>query len=304
MRRFFTLVSICFAPVTSVAQTNVIAPVQHVRFDSPEGWALKYFTSATLLSGLEPAKADIEQRSVGSINIGLELGWLPALSPEQTRVGFAGTQNEDLNKVPIFVRPVLRVGLPFRFTAIAAGPLPFEVFGATPRLFALGLERPIVERERWSIAGRVYGQVGYVRGAFTCPAHVLAFAPGSPQNPTDCVAQSSDSVHMRYAGAEIEFSHRIPKTSKLTGHASAGVNLIDGTFQVNARLQDALDHTRLWTRGATFSATAGASYLLTKRVALTIDAFYSPLWVQRDPSRPSVNDGMFNVRAFLSFAAR
>lgn len=304
MRRLFIGVLMCFATVISFAQTNVIAPVRHVSFDSPEGWALKYFTSATLLTGLEPPKPGFEQHSIGSITLGLETGWLPTLSAEQTRVGFAGRKNEDLNKVPIFVRPVLRVGLPWRLTAIAAGPLPLEVFGVTPRLFAFGVERPIIEREQWRIGWRVSGQVGSVRGAFTCPASVLASRTGSAGNPTACVAESADTVHMRYAGTEIEFSHSVPKLPKLSAHASAGANFIDSAFQVNARLQDTIDHTRLWTRGATFSTAAGVSYVLTKRVALTIDAFYSPLWVQRDPTRSSMNDGMFNVRAFLSYAAR
>jgi hypothetical protein len=65
-----------------------------------------------------------------------------------------------------------------------------------------------------------------------------------------------------------------------------------------------LDRTRLWTRGGTFSGTGGASYLLTKRVALTVDAFYSPLWVKRNPSAPRTNDGLFNVRALLSYTIR
>ena len=40
----------------TMAQNRVVAPVQHLSFDAPEAWALKYFTSVTLLSGLEPPK--------------------------------------------------------------------------------------------------------------------------------------------------------------------------------------------------------------------------------------------------------
>ena len=44
--------------------------------------------------------------------------------------------------------------------------------------------------------------------------------------------------------------------------------------------------------------------MVTKRAALTVDAFYSPLWVQRTPTSPRTNDGLFNVRALLSYNFR
>src|SRR5437879_10259086 len=112
----------------AIAQTNVRTTVQHVNFDSPEAWALKYFTSTTMLSGLQPPERPIEERRFGSIAVGLELGWLPALSPEQARVGFGGKKEEDANKAPIFVRPRVTVGLPWRLSPILAAP-------PTPRIF-------------------------------------------------------------------------------------------------------------------------------------------------------------------------
>ena len=286
---------------TAYAQKPTTSPSQHVGFDSPEGWALKYFTSATLLSGLEPAETSLEQRHVGSMSLGIELGWFPTLGPDQTRVGFAGTKNEDLNKVPVFVRPVLRVGLPYRFTLIAAGTPPVDVFGVRPALFALGLERPIFERQQWRLGWRAYGQVGSIEGAFTCPHRALAFAPGSPGNPTGCVGQSNDAVTLRYAGGEVEFEHKIPRAPRLTPHVAAGVNFIDSKFQVKAPLVKVNDRTQLWTRGSTFSTTAGVSYRLTKRASFTVDMFYTPLGVRRDPAGPRTNDALLNVRALVSY---
>ncbi len=72
--------------------------VQHLSFDSPEAWALKYFTSSTLLSGLQPPEDVDEVRGTGSITVGLETGWLPALNAERARVGFSGKKQEDVNK--------------------------------------------------------------------------------------------------------------------------------------------------------------------------------------------------------------
>lgn len=64
---------------------------QNVSFDRPEAWALKYFASTTLLSGLQPPEQSLDGQRIGSVTVGLELGWLPALDPGQTKVGFNGT---------------------------------------------------------------------------------------------------------------------------------------------------------------------------------------------------------------------
>src|SRR6266481_4713135 len=135
------------AAASLIAQNSTTSLVTHVGFNSPEGWALKYYASATLFSGLQPPEPLVEGRQIGSVTLGLEMGWLPTLSPDRARVGFSGHKEEDLNKAPIFLRPVVRVGLPWRFTAVVAGPAPIQVFGVTPRLFAFGLERPLVERK-------------------------------------------------------------------------------------------------------------------------------------------------------------
>jgi hypothetical protein len=275
----------------------------HVGFDRPEAWGLKYFASASLLSGLSPGDPSSEHR-VDFVNVAFEIGWLPTLDPGQERIGFGGKAPEDLNKAPIFARPVVRVTLPWNFTAVAAAPPPFEVFGITSHLLAFGLEHPLVQRHSWTVSWRGYGQVGNVKGAFTCPKSVLAFEPGSPDNPTECVGKSADVATLRYAGMEFEFAHRLARMPKLVPHFAAGGNFMDGAFQVHAPVQDGLDETRLWTRGGTFSGSAGASYLLSKRAAFTVDAFYTPLWVQRSPGAPRTNDGLFNVRALLSHTFR
>ena len=274
----------------------------HLGFDKPEAWGLKYFASTTLLSGLQPP--DPEGWKVGSLNVGFELGWLPTLDTGQRRIGFQGTVPEDLNKTQVFFRPVLRVGLPKKLTLMLAAPPPFEAFGVRPHLLAFGVERPILEREHWTLGWRGYGQVGSVKGAFTCPHSVLAFAAGSPQNPTECVGESADAASLRYAGSEIQFAYRVSRMPKLVPHVAVGGNFIDGVFHVHAPVEDGMDRTRLWTRGGTFSTTAGVSYLITKKAAFTVDLFYSPLWVQRSTTAPTTNDGLFNVRAFLSYSFR
>ena len=284
-----------------VFPTKVFTSNEHIGFDRPEAWGLKYFDAATLLSGL-PMPETGEGHHVGSINIAFETGWLPTLDAGQERIGFHGTAPEDLNKAPVFLRPVVRVGLPWKLTAVVAAPPPVEVFGITPRLLAFGLERPIVEHRGWTLGWRGFGQVGYVKGAFACPDSVLAFAPGSPGNPEHCLAASNDKATLRYAGGELQAGYHIPNT-RFVPHATVGGTFLDGVFQVNA-IDNVIDHSHLWTHGGMLSVTGGLTYLLTQRVAFTVDMFYSPLEVRRSATSPLTNDGLLNMRALLSYTFR
>lgn len=290
---------LAFAPSAS-AQTTVVAPVETLSFDRPEAWALKYFTSTLLLSGLEVP----ERTQPGSVSIGLELGWVPALSPAQERVGFGGTKQEDLNKTPLVARPQVRVGLPWGLSAIVAITPPIKTFGLTPRLVAVGLERPLYDRDDWRLGWRAYGQVGTATSAYTCPAGVLAFPPGSPNNSYGCEALSSDVATLRYVGGQVAAARRLAKLGGLMPHLAVGVNYMNSVFQVNAHTFGYLDRTRLQTHGVTFSVSSGASYPLTHRVTITADAFYSPLTVRRTVGAPSAFDGVFNVRGLLSYRVR
>jgi hypothetical protein len=287
----------------SAAGTSSLHSNYHIGFERPEAWGLKYFASGSLLAGL-PQPEPAEGHRVGSITVGFELGWLPSLDAGQQQIGFNGHAPEDLNKAPIFARPIVRIGLPDKFSVVVAAPPPFEVFGITSHLLAFGVERPILERQNWTLGWRGYGQVGSVKGAFTCPQSVLAFAPGSAGNPTQCVGESADVASLRYAGSEFQFAYKLPRMPRIIPHVAVGGNFIDGAFQVQAPVSKGMDETRLWTRGGTFSATGGVTYLITSKVAFTVDAFYSPLFVQRSPNGPTTNDGLFNVRALMSYTFR
>ncbi len=275
----------------------------HIGFERPEAWGLKYFDSASLLSGL-PAPPLPEGSGAGAITVSLEADWVPMLDAGQQRIGFNGTSPEALNKAPTLIRPVIRVALPKKFTLLAAAPPPLLLWGIRSHLVAFGVEHPIFERGPLTLGWRGSGQLGSVKGAFTCPVSVLGFAPGSPGNPTECVAQSADVATLRYAGSEFELSYRVPGHPKLIPHAAAGGNFIDAAFQTHAPVAAGMDETRLWTRGGTFTTSGGITYLVTKRAAFTVDAFYTPLWVKRDVNAPRTNDGLFNVRALLSYTFR
>ena len=283
----------------AVAQTSNSIPNIHISFDRPESWALKRFTAATFPSGIEPASPEL--RHIGAVSVGVEVDWLPMLDSGQQLVGFNGTKPEDLNKAPVLIWPVIGVQLPWKLQAFVTAPPPISTFGIKPRLFAFGVERPLLERGPWTLDWQGYGQVGSVKGAFTCPKSVLAFPPGSPGNPSDCVGESADIASLHYAGMQFQVSHPLPQLPKLVPHVSVAGTFVDVAFQSHAPLPFGLAQLRQWSRGGLFSMTGGASYMFDKRITLTVDAFYSPLGVSRKAGAPQTIDGLFNVRSLVSY---
>lgn len=279
-------------------------PNLHIGFDRPEAWALKRFVAATLPSTMPPV-APAELRNVGTISVGLEADWIPMLDEGQEIVGFDGTKFEDLNKAPALIRPVIGVQLPKDFKVFATAPPPISTFGIKPRLFAFGVERPLLERGSWMLDWQGYGQVGSVKGAFTCPQSVLAFPPGSTGNPDYCVGLSADIATLHYAGMQFQVAHTLPQLPKLVPHASVAGTFVDVAFQSHSPTMGpagfGLAQVRQWTRGGMFSTTGGVSYLFTPQIAFTMDVFYAPLGVSRTKGASVTNDGLFNVRAQLSY---
>lgn len=289
------LLTVFTAPAAAQVQTTFQIP-----FTRPESWALAHFTAATLLSGLETPAT----RRPGDVSLGLELGWLPALTPAQELVGFNGIDSLDLNQAPFLPRPRMLVGLPARFAVIVAAVPPVPMYGLKAALLAVGLERPIIEKPSWTFGLRGYGQAGWVRGAYTCPASVVAFPAGSPQNMMGCDATSSDTASLRYVGGEASVAYRTEALSRFSPHASIGINYMNVGFQVHALTFGYLDHTHYLSHGTAISASAGVSYRLTSRFDLGVDMFYSPLMVRRTIGAPLQSDGLFNIRALVTYRLR
>lgn len=279
---------------------DVIRTTEHLDSDRPEAWAMQYFTSVSLLAGLGTPYG----REPGSIELGFELDWIPKLGKAEKRVGFNGLKEEDLNKAPIFARPRLTLGLPWKFALTLSYLPPISVFGVTPDLFAFALERPIYESTPWTIGVRAYGQVGTVEGAFTCPGDVAKFPPGSPQNPFGCEEKSSDIATQRYGGLELSTSYRLDRMRGLTPYFAVAGNYLDNKFRTRALTFGIKDRTRLVNDTWTFSTSAGVTYPLTDRLNVSVGFFYSPLWVRRFVGAPCEDDPLFNVRAMITYRLR
>jgi hypothetical protein len=293
--------------ITTIAGSSILAqtsiPNNQISFDRPEAWALKRFDAALLPSMMLPV-APVELRHAGTISVGVQMGWLPMLSVAQETVGFDGTKLEDLNEAPVVIEPVIGVQLPWSFKAYVTAPPPISTFGIKPRFAAFGLERPLLEREPWTLDWQAYGQVGSVKGPFTCPeSGAPAFPPGDgPLSSVDCTGKSADIASLNYVGTQLQVAYSLPQLPKLVPHASIAGTFDDVAFQSHAPTAAGLSQTRQWARGGMFSTAGGASYLFTPRIALTVDVFYAPLEVSRTAGAPVTNDGLFNVRGLLSYS--
>ncbi len=274
------------------------AAAQQIDFNSPEAWALKYFSAVTTFTAIGPPVF----RQPGAIDFGLEGGWIPHLSESQRLVGFGGTALEDLNKLAVYGRPRLTVGLPGGFSAEAGWVPPVGINGQRTNLFDAALERPFFVGDSWATGGRLYGQVGHSKGDYTCSEDVVAQPPGSPGNPKNCDARSTDSATLDNVGAALTGGVKVGGGGNI--HFAVGGTYNDLVFQVGAFTGGKPDNTRLATHGWTGWVAAGAGWPLGKTASIAAEAFYSPLLVKRPPNFDTQNDGLFNVRALLRFHLR
>lgn len=284
---------------SATAQTR-IAPEEDLDFDRPEAWAMKWFGSVVVMTGLG-GPPDL---APGGWELAFEGGWIPHLSEEERRVGFLGNKVEDLNRSSIFGRLRLSAGLPGRFTLTAGWVPPVEIDGATPHLLALSLGRPLVERRSFRLDARFTAQGGSFEGDFTCPEDAVAAGDDPEANPFNCLEPSEDEMTLTTAGLELAGSWSLARAPRWRPYASLAGHWFDNEFQVRARYGTIIDRSVLLSDGTTFAATAGVGYDAGERTRLAAELFYSPLDVVRNPGRGSENDALLNVRVLLGYRLR
>jgi hypothetical protein len=274
------------------APAQVIEGVEELDWDRPEAWAMKYFNSVSILTGLGPPVA----REPWTFSVGLEFDTIPRLSEDQRRIGFGGVKVEEINRLPAIFRPRVTVGLPAKISLDVAWVPPIELRGVKSNLLAIGLERPVYSAGPWTLGIRVYGQLGEIEGDFTCSEDDASFPPGSPGNIWGCEAPSEDELTLNYVGAAITGGYRLKKTDF---HWGLAANYMDMEFQVDAVTYGVIDRSLLLADGWTWSFNGGASWRLGGRFSLSAEVFYSPLSVVRPPSTTQENDPLLNLRTML-----
>ncbi|MGB5880112.1 MAG: hypothetical protein WBH85_08795 [Thermoanaerobaculia bacterium] len=289
------LLAVSWVPAAG-AQT-VLDFTDKLDFDRPESWAMKYYASLTLLTGfgaprvLEPGRIDLD----------LEGGWVPSLSEAERTVGFNGTKTEDLNRTSVFVRPAVVIGLPRKLSLTLTWVPPVKAFGVEPNLLAVAIGRPVHQARTWRLGLRGYAQYGTLQADFTCPGDVVAAGDNPELNPFNCVEPSNDEHQISALGLEVSWAKEPRGSGRWEPHVGLSANYLDLEFQVDARHSGIVDRTLLVTDGVTLALTAGVTYHAGERWRMVGEAFYSPLEVTRPPSTSTANEGLFNLRALVSY---
>ncbi|MFN7959956.1 MAG: hypothetical protein U0002_01665 [Thermoanaerobaculia bacterium] len=286
-----------FAAAPALWAQPVLRLEEDLDFDRPEAWALKYFSAVTQLTGLGVP----ERLPAGAWVIGLEGGSLPHLSARERTVGFYGTKTEDLNKTPAFGRPRVTVGLPAALSLTLAYAPPLEIGGARPSLLSLALARPLYEAESWRLGARLYGQIGKVKGDFTCPEDEARAGRDPVANPYLCERKSRDEATLRYWGFELGAAWTLGKAEP---YFAAAINRLDPEFQVNAQYNGLLDRTHQTTQGNTWSIQAGVGYQAREKLQLTAELFYAPLTLVRTQGGTKEHQDLLNLRLMAAYRVR
>jgi hypothetical protein len=292
------VIVLSFAATPAARAQGVVEGTEELDFDRPEAWGMKYFASLSLLTGMGVP----ERMGGGGFALGFEGGFVPQLSDEQRRIGFDGTKLEDVNKTKFFGRLRAAVGLSDNYTLDIGYTPPFEVGGATPHLFAVGIGRPFDLSESWRLGLRAYGQFGTIDADITCSADEVAAGPDPELNPLLCEEPSDDRLKQKLIGGELSVGYF---SGRWRPYAGAAVNYMDLDFQVNARYDGLVDSTLQLTDGVTFSVTTGLGVTLSESWYLSGELFYSWLSINRPPpGTPTENDGFLNGRFLVAYRFR
>lgn len=270
---------------------------EELAFDRPESWAMKYFSSVSLPTGLGGPR----ELEAGSIDLGLEAGWVPSLDEEERTVGFFGTKTEDLNKTSIFGRPRATFGLPRRFSLTLGYVPPIEVNGVEPNLLAVAIGRPLLTRGNKRLGLALAAQDGTMKGDFTCSAAEAAAGDDRTRNPFGCEAPSRDELDVRTLTLELTGAATI---GRFEPYLAISWTSMDLEFQLDALYSGIVDTTRQTTDGSTVSLAVGTGIELSGRSRAAIEMYYTELEVQRRLGAPSRSENLFNVRALVSYRVR
>ncbi|MDA8019216.1 MAG: hypothetical protein MPN21_17385 [Thermoanaerobaculia bacterium] len=284
-------------------EIDVLDPIEDLDFDDPEAWAMKFFTSVSLLTGIGSAT----EHTGGEVALGLEVLSVPHLDREQRTVGFGGFKEEDLNRTPAWARLRGEIGLGSGWGLVVGWVPPVKVDGVEADLWSLGLEKVLWRGDRWGLGLRAYGQTGDVQGDFTCTeGGDELFPPGSPENPFGCESPSSDQITMDYLGAELVVTYsplggKNGRTPEI--HGGISFNHLDMEFQVDAETFGFRDRSLLRADGDAMGFAAGATWQIGSKGSLGGEIFYSPLDVRRSGEQVE-SDDLLHLRLLWRWRVR
>ena len=265
-----------------------------------EAWAMRWFAAVATPTMFGAADAT----EPWSFDLALEGGSIPSLSEDERRVGFNGTKVEDLNRTPLFGRPVVRMGLPADFTLSAGWVPPIDFDGVEPNLLSFALARPLWTGERGRLGAQVFYLDGKIEGDISCPQTEVDAGDDPVGNPFGCEEASNDTMSIASWGLELGYAWQATPAVEL--FVTGLWQQLDSEFQVRALYAGFLYRNRLVYEGDDYAWTAGVGWQATEKLRLAGELFYSPLDVIRDPTGqgPSENDALFNFRLLGTYRLR
>jgi hypothetical protein len=87
---------------------------------------------------------------------------------------------------------------------------------------------------------------------------------------------------------------------KLSPHLSIGLNYLNMALQTDALTFGVVDRSHYTAHGFTVSGDVGVSYRLSKRLDVSVDTLYTPLWISR-PTTGRYMVPFYNVRALFTY---
>lgn len=281
------------APVPSSAQT--IEVTEELDFDRPESWGMQFAAAVTSFSALEAPRAV----AAGEIALGFEGASVPSLSTEERRIGFVGTKVEDIDRMPAYGRLRAAFGLGRGVTLEAGLVPPIELDGLEPTIVGLALAKSLHVTSSFAMGLRLGAQYGRLEGDITCSEDDVRAGDDLAGNPFGCDRPSEDELETTLVSLELVASLPPSRTGGFEPFLALAGHWLDGTFQVDARYRGVVDHTRLETEGAFWSAALGASGAVGESWRLGGSAYYAPLEIRR-PGEGVTTEPVLNLRVAAS----
>jgi hypothetical protein len=283
----------------AAAAQERIEIVQELDFDRPEAWGMKFAAAVTAFTPLAPPAPRVR----GEVEVAVEGASVPSLSTEERRIGFVGTKVEDIDRAPAFVRFRASFGLGAASSLELGVVPPVELDGLEPRYLALALARPLLERGRLQLGGRIGVQAGRLAGDITCSRADVAAGDDPTGNPFGCAAPSEDELETLQGAVELVAARRPGREGGFEPFAAFALHRLDGRFQVDAYYRGVVDRSRLETAGTFWSAAIGAAGAIAPGWRLAGELFYAPLDIRR-PGRGVENEPVLNFRLQLAHRLR
>jgi|TARA_B110000438_G_scaffold225439_1_gene219495 hypothetical protein len=268
-------------------------PDEVLEFDRPEAWAMRYFAGAALMQG-NAAPIGLEK---GQLSLGTEISNLPYISKENRAVGFYGTKDENLNKSPIILRPMVHYGILKDLSVTATYVPPIEVFDRLrTHMAGVSINYIAYQNENFIVRLRAYGQWTQAKGDFTA-SEDIAGSTDPNINPFGLAEPSNDTFTSWTYTFEASFFLRLPIKNPTYWSLSLARSYADLDFEIDAVYFGGFHENRHQvTDGYITSVSTGFETQLTKNLSTSLIMAYVPLDVRRSQGAEQQNDALLNFR--------